>query len=108
MVIETTSAWAPEAAKALEHISRAARGAGSATSLEEACVLVRSWRARAARRRTELVTQFLFTSGSGWSDSLDLCLIDPRQNCTAGDRVFAVRAILSCHGPLPSPSSFTQ
>jgi len=57
MVIETTGAWAPEAAQALAHISRAAGGgAGGPTLLQEACVLVRSWRGRAAlRRRAELV-----------------------------------------------------
>ena len=57
MVIETTGPWAPEAAQALAHISRAAgRGAGGPTLLQETCVLVRSWRGRAAlRRRAELV-----------------------------------------------------
>ena len=57
MVIETTGAWAPEAAQALAHISRAAGGgAGGPTLLQETCVLVRSWRGRAAlRRRAELV-----------------------------------------------------
>ena len=51
---ETTGAWAPEAAKALESISRAAGSDGS-TLLQEASVLVHSWRARAAlRRRAEL------------------------------------------------------
>ena len=56
MVIETTGAWSPEAARALAHISRAAGGPPSgATLLQEACVLVRTWRARAAlRRRAEL------------------------------------------------------
>ena len=56
MVIETTGAWSPEAARALGHISRAAGSPRSgATLLQEACVLVRSWRARAAlRRRAEL------------------------------------------------------
>ena len=54
MVVETTGAWAPEAAKALESIGRAAGSDGS-TLLQEASVLVRSWRARAAlRRRAEL------------------------------------------------------
>ena len=52
MVIETTGAWSPEAARALGHISRAAGSPRSgATLLQEACVLVRSWRARAALRR---------------------------------------------------------
>ena len=59
LVVETTGAWAPEAAKALSRIGRASAlhgfGAGSATLLQEACVVVRSWRARAAlRRRAEL------------------------------------------------------
>ena len=59
LVVETTRAWAPEAAKALSRIGRASAlhgfGAGSATLLQEACVVVRSWRARAAlRRRAEL------------------------------------------------------
>ena len=56
MVIETTGAWSPEAARALGHISRAAGSPRSgAALLQEACVLVRSWRARAAlRRRAEL------------------------------------------------------
>ena len=54
MAVETTGAWAPEAAKALESIGRAAGSDGSAL-LQEASVLVRSWRARAAlRRRAEL------------------------------------------------------
>ena len=54
MAVETTGAWAPEAAKALESIGRAAGSDGS-TLLQEASVLVRSWRARAAlRRRAEL------------------------------------------------------
>ena len=53
LVAETTGAWAPEAAKALDHISRAA--SHGSTLLQEACVLIRTWRARAAlRRRTEL------------------------------------------------------
>ena len=57
MVIETTGAWAPEAAQALAHISRTAGGgAGGTPLLQETCVLVRSWRGRAAlRRRAELV-----------------------------------------------------
>ena len=55
LVAETTGAWAPEAAKALDHISRAA--SHGSTLLQEACVLIRTWRARAAlRRRTELET----------------------------------------------------
>ena len=59
LVVETTGAWAPEAAKALSRIGRASAfhgfGAGSTTLLQEACVVVRSWRARAAlRRRAEL------------------------------------------------------
>ena len=60
MVVETTGAWAPEAEKALGQI---ARGIGmgsmadpaSSTLLQQACVLVRTWRARAAlRRRAEM------------------------------------------------------
>ena len=55
--IYRSGAWAPEAAQALAHISRAAGGgAGGPTLLQETCVLVRSWRGRAAlRRRAELV-----------------------------------------------------
>ena len=55
LVAETTGAWAPEAIKALDHISRAAGPASGSTLLQQACVLIRSWRARAAlRRRSEL------------------------------------------------------
>ena len=62
MVIETTGAWDPAATKILKHIAHAfaARtGADLATALgllhQEACVCLRSWRARAAlRRRCEL------------------------------------------------------
>lgn len=55
MVAETTGEWAPEAVKVLDHISRAAgKGLGS-TLLQEASVLIRTWRARAAlRRRAEM------------------------------------------------------
>ena len=57
LVAETTGAWAPEAAKALDHISRAAGATSGSTLLQEACVLIRTWRARAAlRRRAELET----------------------------------------------------
>ena len=57
LVAETTGAWAPEAAKALDHISRAAGASHGSTLLQEACVLIRTWRARAAlRRRAELET----------------------------------------------------
>ena len=59
LVVETTGAWASEAAKVLSRIGRASAlhgfGAGSATLLQEACMVVRFWRARAAlRRRAEL------------------------------------------------------
>ena len=62
MVVETTGAWAPEAAKALGHIARCVAAGtmadpAAATLLQQACVLVRSWRARAAlRRRAELTS----------------------------------------------------
>ncbi|CAK9077759.1 unnamed protein product [Durusdinium trenchii] len=43
LVAETTGAWAPEAAKALDHISRAAGATYGSTLLQEACVLIRTW-----------------------------------------------------------------
>ena len=63
LVVETSGAWAPEASKILHQLSRAVtlrHGGfgpllGGPTLLEEASVLVRSWRARATlRRRAEL------------------------------------------------------
>ena len=58
-VVEMIGVWALEAAKALSRIDRASAlhgfGAGSATLLQEACVVARSWRACVAlRRRAEL------------------------------------------------------
>jgi len=52
--MEMIGAWAPEAAKALGRIGCAFAfygfGAGSATLLQEACVVVRFWRVAAASR----------------------------------------------------------
>ena len=60
MVVETTGAWTPEAEKVLGPIARAtslqmAADPAATTLLQEASVLDRTWRARAAlRQRAEL------------------------------------------------------
>ena len=58
LVVETTGAWAPEAHKALNQIARSValrRGEEASSTqarfFQEACVLVRTFRARAALRR---------------------------------------------------------
>ena len=74
LVVETSGAWAPEASKILHQLSRAVTlrhggfgpPLGGPTLLEEASVLVRSWRARATlRRRAELEASWLPVSRSG-------------------------------------------
>ena len=75
LVVETSGAWAPEASKILHQLSRAVTlrhggfgpPLGGPTLLEEASVLVRSWRARATlSRRAELESSWLPVSGSGF------------------------------------------
>ena len=65
LVVETTGAWEPQAAKVLVHVARAAavREGSDPSTLhaeltQDLCATVRSFRARAAlRRRAELATE---------------------------------------------------
>ena len=74
LVVETSGAWAPEASKILHQLSRAVTlrhggfgpPLGGPALLEEASVLVRSWRTRATlRRRAELEASWLPVLRSG-------------------------------------------